>query len=140
MGRRDGFTLFELMIVVTVIALIAAFAIPSLHSSFKSGKEATAINSMRTLSTVSEQYSLRFGTFSNSLTNLENAGYIDSLLGSGTKSEYTLTYSATRYTWSCVASPEIQGVSGDRHFFVDQSGVIRANATSPAGSSDPPIN
>ncbi len=140
MGRRVGFTLFELMIVVTVIALIAAFAIPTLHTSFKSGKEAATISALRTLHAADTQYSLRYGAYSNSLLALQNGGYVDSLLGAGTKSGYTLNYNATRYTWSCVASPEIAGVTGDRYFFVDHTGVIRMSHTSPVGSSDTPID
>ncbi len=140
MQRRAGFTLFELMIVVTIIALIAAFAIPSLLGSLKGGKEAGAISALRTLSTVSEQYIIRFGGYADSLNRLEMNGYIDSLLGSGTKAGYTYQYSATRYTWECSAAAETLGVTGDRFFYVDQSGVIYANGSGPASTADTPIN
>ena len=106
MQRRAGFTLFEMMIVVTVIALIAAFAIPSLLSSLKGGKEASTISALKTIGSVSEQYSIRFGGYADSLNRLTATGYLDSLLGSGTRSGYTYTYNATRYSWECSAMME----------------------------------
>ena len=140
MERRAGFTLFELMIVVTVIALIAAFAIPSLLGSLKGGKEAAAISALRTLVTVSEQYNVRFGGYADDLNRLTTNGYIDSLLGNGTKSGYTFEYAATRYTWQCSAAAQNVGVTGDRYFYVDQGGVIYGSHSGPATTSDPPID
>ena len=140
MQRRSGFTLFELMVVVTVIALIAAFAIPSLLGSLKAGKEASAISGLRTLSSVSEQYNVRFGTFADSLNRLATTGYVDSVLGSGTKSGYTFQYSGTKYTWECSAAAVDQGVTGDRYFYINQSGVIYGNPSGPATTADTPIN
>lgn len=140
MERRAGFTLFELMIVVTVIALIAAFAIPSLLGSLKGGKEAAAISALRTLVTVSEQYNVRFGGYADGLNRLTSNGYIDSLLGGGTKSGYTFEYAATRYTWQCSAAAETIGITGDRYFFVNEGGVIYASEAGPATSADSPID
>ena len=140
MERRAGFTLIELMIVVAVIAVIASFAIPALLGSAKSGKEAASISALRTLTTVSEQYNVRFGTYADSLNRLTTTGYIDSVLGSGTKSGYTYQYSATIYTWECSSTPEVIGVTGDRHFYVNQSGVIHVNLSGPASTADTPID
>ncbi len=136
--RKQGFTLIELMIVVAIIAIIAAIAIPSLLAARIAGNEASAISSLRTLSTVNEQYRTRFGGYATSLALLNTENYIDSVLGGGAKSGYNFApYAAAATTWSCGASPQVANRTGDRFFFTDESGVIRfdtaaASAASPA--------
>lgn len=140
MKREQGFTLIELMIVVAIIAIIAAIAIPSLLNARKAGNEASAISSLRTLTTVNEQYRTRFQSYSTSLANLSTATYIDSVLGSGTKSGYVFTYTGGTNTWTVSTVPATAGTTGDRGFFADQSGVIRFDASAAATSASAPID
>ncbi len=141
MSRKQGFTLIELMIVVAIIAIIAAIAIPSLLNARKAGNEASAISSLRTITTVNEQYRTRFQAYANLLATLQTEGYIDQVLGGGAKSGYLFVYaSPTVNTWTCNANPATAGTTGDRRFFVDQSGVIRFNLTAAAGVGDQPID
>ena len=140
MKRREGFTLIELMIVVAIIAIIAAIAIPSLLNARKAGNEASAISSLRTLTTVNEQYRTRFQAYAGALTNLSAENYIDSVLGAGSKSGYAFTYAGGTNTWNCSADPQTAGTTGDRYFFVDQTGVIRFSSTGTATSASAPID
>ncbi|MHC4663377.1 MAG: type IV pilin protein [Planctomycetota bacterium] len=134
--RREGFTLIELMIVVAIIAIIAAIAIPSLLTAKKSGHEAAIIASLRTLSSTEEQYNSRFGAY-GSLADLLTEEYIDPVLGSGTKSGYSVTLTPGPDTWAATAVPTTPGTTGDRGFYVDQTGVLRftADGTAPNNSS-----
>ncbi len=140
MHRKQGFTLIELMIVVAIIAIIAAIAIPSLLAARISGNEASAISSLRTLSTVSEQYRSRFGTYGADLPTIEAAGYIDNVLGAGQKSGYDFVLTGTATAWDCTADPVTPGRTGERYFFCDESGVIRFSTSGTAGTGDPAID
>ncbi len=140
MKREHGFTLIELMIVVAIIAIIAAIAIPSLLNARKAGNEASAISSLRTLTTVNEQYRTRFSEYGPAMTDIQAADYIDSVLGAGTKSGYTFVYAGGTNTWAVSAAPADMSTTGDRSFFVDQTGVIRGVAGAGAGSGSPPID
>lgn len=138
--RNQGFTLIELMIVVAIIAIIAAIAIPSLLNARMSGNEASAISSLRTLTTVNEQYRTRFGEYAAGLGDLETENYIDSVLASGTKSGYDFAYTlASASQWNVTALPDNVGTTGERGFRVDESGVIRfsSDGTDPTATGTP---
>ncbi|MEM7165915.1 MAG: prepilin-type N-terminal cleavage/methylation domain-containing protein [Planctomycetota bacterium] len=127
--RKSGFTLIELMIVVAVIAIIAAISIPYIVGARMSSNEASAINSLRTLTTANNQYRTRFNEYAGAISDLEATNYIDASLGTPPyeKAGYSFTYSVPvpLAQWECEAIPLSVGSSGDRGFFVDESGVIR---------------
>ena len=147
--QEKGFSLIELLIVVAIILIIAAIAIPNLLRSKIAANEASAVGSLRTLNTASVSYSTSYGSYPQALASLgpstsptsTTADLIDSALVTGSKSGYQFTYSSpTPYQqYSITASPITPGVTGQRYFFTDQSGVIRVNLSQIAASSDKPI-
>jgi type IV pilus assembly protein PilA len=157
MGRRSkGFSLIELLIVVAIILIIAAIAIPNLLRSRMAANEASAVQSMRTLTTVQNTYNTTYGVgYAPSLLALgppaapppspAGADLIDSVFAAGTKSGYIFTYTPSAavggiiYNYSLNADPVTPGSTGQRHFFTDQSGVIRANPAAAATVADAPI-
>jgi type IV pilus assembly protein PilA len=148
--REQGFSLIELLIVVAIILIIAAIAIPNLLRSKMAANEASAVGSLRTLNTASVAYSTTYGTYPPGLANLgpasspssTTADLVDSVLASGTKSGYTFTWSAGtgNMSYSITGAPSTAGVTGQRYFFTNQSGVIRANTAGAADSSSTPIS
>ena len=142
MNRNNGFTLIELMIVIAVIAIIASIAIPQLYASLQSGREASAIASMRVVTTASEQFNLSQGDYPTGLSDLSNGTpeLIDEQLGSGIKGGYTFLLQSVASTsaWTCTATPD--NFAEGRHFFVDQSGVIRQEFGQVAGPGSNPVN
>ncbi len=137
---QAGFTLIELAIVILVVAVLAVVAIPSLLQSKIAANETTAISNLRALWAANEQYRNRFGNYPPTMIELETAGFIDSVLSTGSKLGYNFTYNTPAgQTYSIGAEPIELNRTGERGFFVDESGVIRFESTGAATSASAPV-
>lgn len=112
------------------------------------GNEASAVGSLRVLTSSQAVFLNRdakgeYGT----IKQLGDAQLIDSILASGEKQGYKFKIVVgdksgknKEFQFTATADPVVEGKTGNRHFFTDQSGVIRfetgkaATATSPSAS------
>src|ERR1700693_6280837 len=166
-NKQKGFSLIELLIVVAIILIIAAIAIPNLIRSKMAANEASAVATLRTINTAEVVYSSTytssavFGTLGQ-LGSGASAGanctptalaaapptstdacLIDNAIEVATaapgKSGYLLTVTVAAGGYTGKNDPVSPGSTGTRHFFTDQSLVIRQNAAATASATDSPI-
>ena len=75
-GRQKGYTLIELMVVMTIIGILATIAQPNLQRSIIRAREASLRQSLFVLRDVIDQYYADHGKYPDSLENIVEEHYI----------------------------------------------------------------
>jgi general secretion pathway protein G len=78
-SRENGFTLIELMIVLTIVSILVSVALPIADSAILRARESVLKSNLHTLRTLIDQYTADKRKAPQSLEDLVTAGYLRSL-------------------------------------------------------------
>jgi type IV pilus assembly protein PilA len=155
-----GFSLIELLIVVAVILVLAVIAVPNLLRSRVAANEASAVETVRQISTAETSYSISFPSvgFAPDLASLggptagcnpaaATACILDGVVSSGNKGGYKFFAAGfiaagglTNTTFVASAAPQSFNKSGVRMFCsATDDGVVRAKAGAPGAVPAPNV-
>lgn len=140
-----GFSLIELLIVVTVLGIVASIAVPNLLASRRAANEGSAQQSMRTIASCEITYlhTQGAGNYAD-LTQLGQQTLTDTVLSSGTKSGYSFVVNpangAVPQYWAYAVPITTSGIgkTGSRRFGITEDGVLRGdgNLVVPADETE----
>lgn len=167
---HKGFSLIELLIVVVILGILASLSILYIFSARRNANNTSALSALRTIHQCQASYSAGVGngTF-GSANELFVEEYVDSAVAAACnplptspskgglaaptatrpKSGFVFTITPVNQTnestYTATGQPLVKtgtGKSGDKTFFVDQTGVLRAStlATDDADANSAPIN
>lgn len=146
------------IVAIPFLLIIAAIAIPNLLRARMAANEASSVGLLRVLNAAQIAYASTYPKgyapdmaalgppVAGAHADANRADLIDEVLATGRKSGYVFNYSVTGKdenglpnAYTITADPAEPGTTGRRHFFTDETGVIRMEQAQPATQESPPL-
>lgn len=144
MARRSsvpqGYSLIELVYVVAIVSVLAVLAVPHIHRARMTANEKAALATVRTILEAQALYFARHQTY-GTLAELISETFVDDSLGGESKAGYVyVVENVSRQDFALLAQPSAFGVTGNKSYYADSSGVIcYQEDPSGAGPDSPPV-
>jgi prepilin-type N-terminal cleavage/methylation domain-containing protein len=117
---RCGFTLVELLVVITIIGMLMALLLPAVNGARESARRALCLNNLKQLVTATQSYGARH--------HGELPGYVNVV---GKSSDVTNTVPGIMGTWAVALMPEMERTDVYEKFFAIDP-TTNPQPTSPA--------
>ena len=147
MNKQEGFSLIELLIVVTTLGIILSIAAPNFIKSKRSANESVAVSTLRAIHLAQTAYLSTHGNDNyGTMAQLQNTKLVDDVVASGTKSGYNFpnfvivakTTTTPAYYFSTAAPTITSGVmqTGYSSYGITEAGVIHKRLGTNAPTID----
>jgi type IV pilus assembly protein PilA len=148
-AASHGFSVIELMIVVTILLILAAIEIPNLMRARMAANQAAAVSNIKTIEAAEITYAITYNHgYTSNLAELgpsgqsassQAAALIDGMLSHGHKGGYSYLYipgpvvDGKVETYTLKAIPSVPCTTGDQYYSIDpanQDSVLAQDFTS----------
>ncbi len=134
-----GFTLVELLIVISIVVILMLVLIPQLTSARIAGNETAARADLKNITSAELSYATSFPEkgFTCNFSDLTGgaSSFLDKSLANGSQAGYNFTFSGcsskggTVNYYQVVAQPQVVGKTGRASFCTDVNGSITSDPT-----------
>lgn len=100
--KPDGFTIIELLTVVSIVGILATLAVPSYQAAVLRARETALRHDLFTIRDLVDQHRADQGKYPSSLQTLVSAGYLRTIPAD--------PFTASPTTWQEIPEPTVGGV------------------------------
>ena len=129
-----GFSLIEVLVVLTVMGVLISLAAPSFQRSLEQSRADIAAANLRAIWSAERVHWLEYRTYTNDLATLESLGLVDpAIVSSTTFYGYAVT-SASSYSLTATAT-RTGSIRWSGSFTIDETGIVTGAVQAP-GAAD----
>lgn len=126
--RKKGFTLVEIMVVVTIIGILAIIAVPIFIRTRMNANEQMLRGDLRSFSSANESYQTTQNppAYAADVATLISLKYIDTVWAAGGRRhgyQFSYVLGPSGATYALEAVPAIQNITGINRYCIDHTGI-----------------